>query len=113
MLKSLKSEDWVATLMGGVILMLVILVPSVMKNYAYMSVITAILAYLGYLFMGNKDNGRFLLSFAVVYLLAWLATYVAEWTPVKTMGLESVFSPSSSACLSVIPWDYPGGWSPP
>jgi len=38
MLKSLKSEDWVATLMGGVILMLVILVPSVMKNYAYMSV---------------------------------------------------------------------------
>lgn len=91
MLKSLKSEDWVATLMGAIILVLVILVPSVMKNYAYMSVTTAILAYLGYLFMGNKDNGRFLLSFAVVYLLAWLATYIAGLAPIRTIGLESVF----------------------
>ncbi len=91
MLKSLKSEDWVATLMGAVILVLVIFMPSVMKNYAFMSVTTAILAYLGYLFMGNKDNGRFLFSFAVVYLLAWLATYVAGLGPIKIIGLESVF----------------------
>ena len=91
MLRSLKSEDWVATLIGAIILLLVILVPVIMKNYAYMSIIIAVLAYLGYLFMGNKDNGRFLLSFAMVYLLAWLATYVAGLTPVKTIGLESVF----------------------
>jgi uncharacterized integral membrane protein (TIGR00698 family) len=91
MLKSLKSEDWVATLMGAVILVLVILVPSVMKNYAYMSMTIAILAYLGYLFMGNKDNGKFLLSFAVVYLLAWLATYITGLAPIRTIGLESVF----------------------
>jgi len=91
MLKSLKSEDWVATLIGAVILLLVILMPVIMKDYVYMSVVVAVLAYLGYLFMGNKDNGRFLLSFAVVYLLAWLATYIAGLAPVKTIGLESVF----------------------
>lgn len=91
MLKSLKSEDWVSTILGGVILLLVIFLPSVMKQYVYMSVIVALLAYLGYLFMGNKDHGRFLLSFAVVYLLAWLATYISGIAPIKTMGLESVF----------------------
>lgn len=91
MLKSLKSEDWVSTILGGVILLLVIFLPSVMKQYAYMSVIVALLAYLGYLFMGNKDHGKFLPSFAVVYLLAWLATYISGIAPIKTMGLESVF----------------------
>lgn len=91
MLKSIKGEDWVATLIGAMILVLVILVPSVMKNYAYMSVIVAILAYAGYLFMGKKDKGGFLLSFAVVFLLAWLAKYIAALAPVKTVGLEAVF----------------------
>ncbi len=91
MLKSLKSEDWVATIIGAVVLLLVILLPSVLKNHAYMSVIVALLTYLGYLFMGKKDNGRFLLSFAIVYLLAWLATYISGLTPVKGMGFESVF----------------------
>lgn len=91
MLKSLKNEDWVATMIGAVILLLVILLPSALKNHAYMSVIVALLAYLGYLFMGKKDNGRFLLSLAIVYLLAWLATYISSLAPVKAMGLESVF----------------------
>src|SRR5690606_27223787 len=91
MLKSLKSEDWVATIIGAIILLLVILTPSFMKNFTYMSAIVALLAYLGYLFMGNKDNGKFLLSFAVVYLLAWLASYIASLSSVKIIGLESVF----------------------
>jgi len=91
MLKSLKAEDWVATIIGAVILLLVILLPAVMKNYIYMSVIVALLAYLGYLFMGNKDRGSFLLSFIVIYALAWLANYIAALPPIKTIGLESVF----------------------
>ena len=91
MLKTLKSEDWVSTLIGGVILVLVILLPSVMKNYVQMSLVIAILAYLGYLFMGNKDKGGFILSFVVVYALAWLAEYIAGLSPIKTIGLESVF----------------------
>ena len=91
MLKKLKSEDWVSTLIGGVILVLVILLPLVMKNHLYMSLIIGLLAYLGYLFMGNKDKGGFILSFIVVYVLAWLAEYIAGLSPIKTIGLESVF----------------------
>ncbi len=91
MLKSLRSEDWVSTLIGIVILSLVVLVPSVMNSTLYMSLIVAILAYLGYLFMGNKDRGQFLLSFAGIYLLAQLAGYIAGLSGIKTIGLESVF----------------------
>lgn len=91
MLKTLKSEDWVSTLIGGVILVLVILLPSVMKNHMYMSLLIGVLAYLGYLFMGNKDKGGFILSFVIVYALAWLAEYIAALSPIKTIGLESVF----------------------
>ncbi len=91
MLKTLKSEDWVSTLMGGFILVLVIFLPGVMKNHLYMSLVVALLAYLGYLFMGNKDKGGFILSFIVVYALAWLAEHIAALTPIKAIGLESVF----------------------
>ncbi len=91
MLKTLKSEDWVSTLIGGIILVLVIFLPAVMKNYLYMSLVIAALAYLGYLFMGNKDKGGFILSFVVVYALAWLAEHIAGLSPIKTIGLESVF----------------------
>lgn len=91
MLKKLKNEDWVSTLIGGIILVLVILLPWIMKNYVYMSIVVAALAYLGYLFMGNKDKGGFLLSFVVVYALAWLAEYIAGVSAIKAIGLESVF----------------------
>ncbi len=91
MLKSLRSEDWVSTLIGIIILVLVTLIPSVMKNTLYMSLIVAGLAYLGYLFMGNKDKGHFILSFIGIYLLAQLASYIAGISGIKAIGLESVF----------------------
>ncbi|MDI9522218.1 MAG: putative sulfate exporter family transporter, partial [Bacteroidota bacterium] len=91
MLKSLRSEDWVSTLMGIMILVLVVLLPTVMKNTLYMSLIVAALAYLGYLFMGNKDKGQFFLSFIGIYLLALLAGYIAGISKIKALGLESVF----------------------
>ena len=91
MFKSLKSEDWVATIIGALILVLVILSPSLMSNNITMSVIIAILAYLGYLFMGNKDKGQYLLSFVIIYFLAELASYIANIGVIKTIGLESVF----------------------
>ena len=91
MLKSLRNEDWVATLIGAFILVLVILVPSVMTDKLYLSLIIALLTYLGYLFMGNKDKGQYLISFAVIYVLAHLASYLSSLTPIKIIGLESVF----------------------
>lgn len=91
MLKSLRSEDWVATIIGAVILVLVIIAPSFMGNKIYMSLIIAILSYLGYLAMGNKDKGQFFISFAVIYVLAQFASYLSALAPIKTIGLESVF----------------------
>ena len=91
MLKSLRNEDWVATLIGGVILLLVIVVPTLMWNKIFFSLIIAVLAYLGYLFMGNKDKGQFFISFAFIYVLAQLASYLSALAPIKTIGLESVF----------------------
>lgn len=77
--------------MGIVILVLVMLVPSIMKNTLYLSLVVAALAYLGYLFMGNKDKGQFFLSFIGIYLLALLAGYIAGISNIKALGLESVF----------------------
>ncbi|NLI99750.1 MAG: putative sulfate exporter family transporter, partial [Bacteroidales bacterium] len=91
MLKSIRSEDWVSTLIGALILVMVVVAPSMMGNILYMSLVIAVLAYLGYLFMGNKDKGGFLVSFAVIYLLAQLAGYIAGLSGIKTIGLESVF----------------------
>ena len=72
-------------------MVLVMLVPSIMKNTLYLSLVVAALAYLGYLFMGNKDKGQFFLSFIGIYLLALLAGYIAGISNIKALGLESVF----------------------
>lgn len=91
MLKSLKNEDWTATLIGGVILLLIILMPGYMKNPVVLFTSIAVLSYLGYLFLGNKDKGQFILSFIIIYALALLADVITDVAFVKKMGLESVF----------------------
>lgn len=92
MLKSLRNEDWTATLIGGVLLLFVVLMPEYMKNPYVLFAIIAILSYLGYLFMGKKDNkGQFFLSFIVIYALVLLANWITDIAFVKKMGLESVF----------------------
>ena len=91
MLKSLKNEDWTATLIGGVILLLVILMPGYMKNPVVLFTSIAVLSYLGYLFLGNKDKGQFILSFIIIYALALLADVITDVAFVKKIGLESVF----------------------
>lgn len=91
MLKSLKNEDWVATLIGAVILLLVIIVPTFMKNDAAMAVIIGLLAFAGYLFMGNKNKTGFILSFIVILVLAYLAEFITNIPAIKKTGFESVF----------------------
>ena len=91
MLKSLRNEDWTATLIGGVILLFVVLIPDFMKNPYVLFAVIAVLSYLGYQFMGKKDNGQFFLSFIVIYALVLLANLITDIAFVKKMGLESVF----------------------
>lgn len=91
MLKSLKNEDWTATLIGVVVLVLVVLLPAYMKNNVVLFIVIGVLSYLGFLFMGNKDKGGFLLSFVLIFLLALAAKYLSAIPAIKKTGFEAVF----------------------
>ena len=90
MLKSLKTEDWTSTFMGFLLLVLVVLFPTLMKNNLILFLSIGLLSFLGYLFMGNKGKG-FILSFVVIFALALAARYLSAVAPIKKIGLEAVF----------------------
>ena len=90
MLKSLKTEDWTSTFIGFLLLVLVVLFPTLMKNNLILFLSIGLLSFLGYLFMGNKGKG-FILSFVVIFALALAARYLSAVTPIKKIGLEAVF----------------------
>lgn len=91
MLKSLRNEDWTATLIGIVTLTSVILFPKMMTNDYILFLVIGLLSFLGYLFMGNKEGKGFLLSFVVIFVLALGARYLSGIPAIKKIGLESVF----------------------
>ena len=62
-----------------------------MQHYAAVSVLVALLTWLGYRFMGNRDRGQFLISFAAIFLLAWLSRSLTNIPFIKSTGFESVF----------------------
>lgn len=90
MFKSLKTEDWTATLIGIALLVLVVLFPPLMKNNVALFLSIGLLSFLGYIFMGNKGKG-FILSFVVIFALALAAKYLSAFAPIKKIGLEAVF----------------------
>lgn len=90
MLKSLKTEDWTSTFIGFLLLVLVVLFPTLMKNNLILFLSIGLLSFLGYLFMGNKGKG-FILSFVVIFALALAARYLSAVAPIKKIGLEAVF----------------------
>ena len=90
MLKSLKTEDWTSTFIGFLLLVLVFLFPTLMKNNLILFLSIGLLSFLGYLFMGNKGKG-FILSFVVIFALALAARYLSAVAPIKKIGLEAVF----------------------
>lgn len=91
MLKSLRNEDWTATIIGAILLIFVVAMPKMIVKPIFLFFLIGIFTYLGYLFMGNKDKGQFFISFIVIYALALLAQYITEIPAIKTIGLESVF----------------------
>ena len=90
MLKSLKTEDWTSIFIGFLLLVLVVLFPTLMKNNLILFLSIGLLSFLGYLFMGNKGKG-FILSFVVIFALALAAKYLSMVAPIKKIGLEAVF----------------------
>lgn len=91
MLKTFRNEDWTSTILGSIVLIFVILFPSFMQNNIVLFFVIGILSYLGYLFMGNKDRGNFLISFVIIFLLAMLARYISAIPVIKKTGFEAVF----------------------
>ena len=98
MLKSLRTEDWVSTIIGAIILALVILLHGVqlhgvpvMRNDIVLFFVIGLLTYLGYLFMGNKDKkGGYFISFIAIFALAWVSGWLSSLTVSDFLGLESV-----------------------
>lgn len=91
MLKTFRNEDWTSTILGSIVLILVILFPSFMQNNIVLFFVIGILSYFGYLFMGYKDRGNFLISFVIIFLLAMLARYISAIPVIKKTGFEAVF----------------------
>ncbi len=107
LLLQFKTEDWISTIMGGLLILLVIIIPSLGSvkydfgtDYpAWMSkvpfevtkfLIIGILSYIGLRILGAELKW-YPLSFIVLYGISFLAQYISSIHSIKIIGLESVF----------------------
>lgn len=102
-----KNEDWIATFMGAILVILVIFVPSLGKvKYQFPEgypdwfakvpfevtkfVIIFGLSYIGLKLLDVKMKW-FPASFIFIYGLSFLAQYISTLAPIKHVGFEAVF----------------------
>ncbi len=102
-LNSFRNEDWMATIMGLLMVVAVIVVPGWIPKFpsafdsldswtavGILFLFTAIFSALGIKLMGDRLRG-FVVSFAAIFILSALCQYVSTLPAIKTAGLESVF----------------------
>lgn len=102
-LNSFRNEDWMATIMGLLMVVAVIVVPGWIPKFpsafdsldswtavGILFLSTAIFSALGIKLMGDRLRG-FVVSFAAIFILSALCQYVSTLPAIKTVGLESVF----------------------
>lgn len=102
-LNSFRNEDWMATIMGLLMVVAVIVVPGWIPKFpsafdsldswtavGILFLSTAIFSALGIKLMGDRLRG-FVVSFAAIFILSALCQYVSTLPAIKTAGLESVF----------------------
>ncbi|MEA4868763.1 MAG: putative sulfate exporter family transporter [Rikenellaceae bacterium] len=106
-LSQFKNEDWIATIIGGILILLVIIVPSLGKvkydfGDAYPAwfskvpfeatkfIVIAALSYIGLKILGVKMKW-FPLSFLFIYGISFLGQYLATLQIIKSTGFEAVF----------------------
>lgn len=102
-LRQFRNEDWIATLIGLILVGLVVFFPSFIPkfpkslnqpadwlNIAGMFALIGALAAVGVKIMGDSIRG-FAKSFLVIFALAIFCQYVAQIPGIKYIGLESVF----------------------
>lgn len=106
-LTQLKNEDWIATFMGAILILLVIFVPSLGKvKYQFPEgyplwfakvpfEFTKFIVVFGLSAIGLKIVGVkmkwFPVSFVVIYGLSFLAQYISTIGVIKSTGFEAVF----------------------
>lgn len=103
LLQSFRNEDWMATIMGFLLLAAVIAFPGLIPKFpktlatsgswlavGELFVITCFFSALGIKLIGDRLRG-FLPAFLVVFLFAALCQYLAVVPAIKSTGLESVF----------------------
>lgn len=101
-LQSFRNEDWMATIMGLLLVALVIFIPGLVPAFpktivtadawlqiALLFVITCAASALGVKLIGERLRG-FLPAFLFIFALSALCQYIAAIPSVKTIGLESV-----------------------
>lgn len=98
-----RNEDWMATIMGLLMVAAVIVAPDYIPKFpqtlstgeSWLAVgglflFTTVFSAIGIRLMGERLHG-FLLSFAAIFALSVLCQYVSAIPVIKTAGLESVF----------------------
>ena len=102
-LSQFRNEDWIATLIGLAIMLLILVVPSVVPVFPssfstagawgsllWAFVFSLLCSGLGIVALGERLR-RFVVAFVGVFLIASVAQGIASIGAIKTFGLESVF----------------------
>ena len=102
-LNQFRNEDWIATLIGALLVVLVILTPNYIPvvpktlasgdawlNLGGLFLLIGLLAAVGLKALGENIKG-FIPSFLAIFALAIFSQWIAEIAAIKYIGLESVF----------------------
>jgi uncharacterized integral membrane protein (TIGR00698 family) len=85
-----KNEDWIATILGSVLVLGVIIFPKFMTNIYVIFASIGILAAIGLKILGSSLRG-FAISYTILFLISLFAQYLSGISFIKTTGFEAVF----------------------
>ena len=85
-----KNEDWIATILGSVLVLAVVIFPKFMTNIYAIFASVGILAAIGLRILGSSLRG-FAISYTVLFLISLFAQYLSGLSLIKTTGFEAVF----------------------
>jgi len=86
----LKNEDWIATILGSILVVAVIIFPRFMGNIYVVFASVGVLAAIGLKILGNSIKG-FAISYTAVFMISLLAQYLSGLGAIKATGFEAVF----------------------
>ncbi len=89
-LAQFKNEDWIATILGAILVIGVIIFPKFMSNIYVIFASVGILGAIGLRILGSSLKG-FAISYTLLFLISLLAQYLSGISFIKTTGFEAVF----------------------